>query len=48
MGLCDLLLASPILAGILDQTNSDVEPRGLLTTLKEDCLDFLQRLSLAE
>lgn len=45
MGLCDLSLASPILAGILDQTKSDVEPRELLKRLNTDCLDFLQRLS---
>lgn len=46
MGLCDLSLNSPILAGMLDQTNSDAEPSELLNQLNIDCLDFLQRLSL--
>ena len=46
MGLCDLSLASPILAGMLDQTKSKVEPREQLKRLNTDCLDFLQRLSL--
>ena len=45
MGLCDLSLASPILASILDQMKSEVEPRGQLIRLNTDCLDFLQRLS---
>ena len=44
MGLCDLSLASPILAGMLDQAKSEVEPRELLKRLNADCLDFLQRL----
>ena len=46
MGLCDLSLASPILASILDQQKSEVEPREQLKRLNADCLDFLQRLSL--
>ena len=45
MGLCDLSLASPILASILDQMKSEVEPRGQLIRLNTDSLDFLQRLS---
>ncbi len=43
MGLCDLSLASPILAGMLDQKKSEVEPRELLKRLNADCLDFLER-----
>lgn len=45
MGLCDLSLASPILASILDQMKSAVDPREQLIRLNVDCLDFLQRLS---
>lgn len=45
MGLCDLSLASPILARALDQVKSEVEPREQLTRLNTDCLDFLQRIS---
>ena len=48
MGLCDLSLASPVLAGMLDQAKSNVEPREQLKRLNEDCLDFLQRLSICE
>ena len=48
MGLFDLSLASPILASILDQTKSEVEPREQLKRLNTDCLDFLQRLSLSK
>lgn len=44
MGLCDLSLASPILASILDQMKSEVEPREQLVRLNSDCLDFLQRI----
>ena len=44
MGLCDLSLASPILASILDQMKSEVEPREQLVRLNADCLDFLQRI----
>ena len=45
MGLCDLSLASPILASFLDQMKSEVEPREHLKRLNADCLDFLQRAS---
>ena len=45
MGLCDLSLASPVLAGMLDQAKNNVEPREQLKRLNADCLDFLQRLS---
>lgn len=48
MGLCDLSLASPILAGLLDQMRSEVEPEEQLKRLNADCLDFLQRVSLSE
>lgn len=48
MGLCDLSLASQILASILDQMKSEVEPREQLTRLNSDCLDFLQRVSLGK
>ena len=48
MGLCDLSLASPILAGMLDQAKSEVNPRELLKRLNADCLYFLQRLSLSK
>lgn len=44
MGLCDLSLSSPILAGMLDQVKSEIEPRELLKRLNVDCLDFLWRL----
>ena len=44
MGLCDLSLASPILAGLLDQAKSEVEPSELLKRLNADCLDFLQSI----
>lgn len=46
MGLCDLSLTSPILASILDQKKSEVEPQEQLKRLNRDCLSFLQRLSL--
>lgn len=48
MGLCDLSLASPILAGMLDQAKSEVEPRELLKRLNADCLDFLRRVSISK
>lgn len=48
MGLCDLSLASPILAGMLDQTKSKGKPREQLKRLNTDCLDFLQKLSLSK
>ena len=48
MGLCDLSLASPVLAGMLDQAESNVEPREQLKRINEDCLDFLQRLSTSK
>ena len=48
MGLCDLSLASLILAGILDQMKSRAEPREQLRRLNSDRLDFLQRTSLGK
>ena len=45
MGLCDLSLASPVLARILDQKKSAVKPEEQLKRLNADCLDFLQRIS---
>lgn len=48
MGLCDLSLASPILAGVLDQAKSEVEPREMLKKLNADCLDFLKKRSFSK
>lgn len=48
IGLCDLSLASPILASILDQMKSRAEPGEQLKRLNADCLDFLQRVSLGK
>ena len=45
MGQCDLSLASPILASLLDQMKNEVEPKEQLTRFKADCLDFLHRIS---
>ena len=45
MGLCDLSLASPILAGLLDQMRGTVPPEEQLARLNADCLHFLQRVS---
>lgn len=45
MGLCDLSLASPILADLLDQEKSRINPRDMLKRLNADCLDFLLRVS---
>ena len=45
MGLCDLSMASPIFARILDQQKSTVPPREQLTRLNEDCLKFLKSIT---
>lgn len=45
MGLCDLSLASPILARILDQQKSQIPPSDMLQRLNQDCLAFVQKLN---
>lgn len=42
MGLCDLFLASPILASLPDQQRATVSPSEQLQRLNADCLAFLQ------
>ena len=44
MGLCDLSLASPFFAAIMDKGFQKVKARDMLTRLNEDCLDWLRSL----
>lgn len=48
MSLCDLSLASPPLARLLDQTKCTVDAREQLLRLNADCLEFIQRVSFSD
>lgn len=42
MSLCDLSLASPVFASILDQKKSEVPAREQLKRINEDCIEFVE------
>ena len=44
MGLCDLSLASPVLAAILDKGFQKVSAREQLTQINEDCLKWIKKM----
>ena len=48
MGLCDLSLASPVFAAIMDKGFQKVKARDMLTRLNEDCLAWVRSLTKGE